>query len=359
MRRDRWAGSRAVPLEEAARRLGVAWDETARRAARRFPLRFPEPYLDLARDGDAEELIRRIGWPEPEEIGPDPEAIDDPVGERHGRPHPFVIRKHQDRALLLLTSRCHFYCRFCFRAGHRADPSDEQLREAIELLAETGGIREVILTGGDPLVLGDERLGEILRELGRVPQLATVRLHTRAPVHDPPRVTPHLVRTLVESSPARLWIALHTTHPRELAAGFLRAVRLLREAGVPLLNQTVLLEGVNAEVGVLAELFGTLYQHGVRPYYLHHPDRIAGTARFRVRIEDGLDIHRQLRVRLPGPAVPQYVLDLPDGTGKVPVDWLQQDGPGRWVYRAPDGDHRYLDIDRPRRESLAPGPRLR
>ncbi len=347
MKDKRWSGSPAVSLADAARAFGTSIDDGTRRAARRFPLRFPPRYVQLARAGDADDPILGIGWPHPEELGPDPDAIADPVGEEGRLEDPLVIRKHPDRVILLVTSRCHFYCRFCFRAGHRREPSVPEIERAIDTIATLDGVREVILSGGDPLVLADETLAAILARLARVPRLSTVRIHTRAPVHDPDRVTNELGKTLSGASPVPPWVVMHASHPRELSPYVDAAIETLRDAGLPLLDQTVLLRGVNADENTLAELFRGLYERGIKPLYLHHPDRVAGTARFRVTVEEGLAIHRALRTVLPGPALPDYVLDLPDGSGKVPVEWLRLVEPGVYRVTHPDGRvSSYRDISR-------------
>ncbi len=336
-RRGIGGGAPAAALADAAARFGVAWDAMARSAARRFPLRFPASYLELAHPGDPDDPIRKIGWPDPEELLFDAEAIADPVGEQRAKPHPLVVRKHHDRALLLLTTRCHFYCRFCFRVASGPDPDLDVIREAVQTLSREPGIREVILSGGDPLVLPDEHLAAVLESLEALPELVVVRLHTRAPVHDPQRITPELVSTLVDAAPKPLWVVVHSTHPRELTPVFERAAGLFLAAGVPLLDQTVLLRGVNADPAILAELFLGLYARRIKPYYLHHPDRVAGSARFRVTLDDGLSIYRALREMIPGPALPEYVLDLPDGSGKVPVESLTRIGPHVWRAVRPGG----------------------
>ena len=341
----RWAGSPAAPLAEVAARLGVPLDAAARAAMRRLPARFPRPYADLFHDGGPADPLRRIAWPDPEETAFDPEAIDDPVGEQPLKSHPFVIRKYRDRALLLVTHRCHFYCRFCFRAGQTVEPKLGEILDAIRSLRGETELREIILSGGDPLVLPDEELARILRACDALPNLRNVRIHTRAPVHDPPRVTSRLVGRMIAASPVPIWFVVHTSHPRELSAGFYRAIGTLQGGGIPVLNQTVLLRGVNDDPATLAELFGALYGAGIKPYYLHHPDRVAGTARFRVSIERGLAIHRALRGQVSGAAIPDYVLDLPDGSGKFPVERLERVRDG--LYRAVHADGRashYFDI---------------
>jgi len=330
------AVSRAVPLDEAARRLGhdaTDW----RSAARAFPVRWPEGYLALA-EGPEGEAIRRMGMPDPAERRADPGDLPDAVGERSLEVAPFVVRKHRDRAILLVTARCHFYCRFCFRrtfpdGGHR-DPTRAQLDGALEYISSETDLREIILSGGDPLVLGDDALSALLARLAAIPHLAKLRVHSRAPVHEPARVTEALARILVTAGrPLRL--VTHFNHPVEMTEASRAAIDRLLAAGVPVLNQSVLLRGVNDDAAILAELMRLLLAARVQPYYLHHPDRVPGNASFRVSIERGLAIFDELRSLAGGTALPAYVIDLPDGSGKIPVASLTRLGPRR--YRAPHG----------------------
>jgi lysine 2,3-aminomutase len=332
MRRDmatghnKMAGSPAVAWRDAARRLGLDDVEPERReAARRFPVRFTEYYLGLAETGGPDDPIRRIGLPEPAEIAPDPASLVDPVGERARSPAPYVVRKHADRAILLVSSRCHVYCRFCFRRtfpdGRHADPDPAALDAAIAYLAGEDDLREVILSGGDPLALQDDELRTIVRRLSALPQLVQLRVHTRAPVHDPARVTPELADALVSGLP--LSLVMHFDHPREITDETRRVAGLLLGRGIPLLNQSVLLRGVNDDPATLEELFRALWRERIKPYYLHHPDRVPGAGSFWLSIERGLEIYRELSRRLGGgPALPAYVIDPPDGSGKVPVETL-------------------------------------
>ena len=325
-----------VPLEEAARRLGHAGTRW-REAARLFPVRWPAGYLELA-EAPGGEAIRRMGVPDEAELEPDPGDLADPVSDRRLRPVPHVVQKHPDRAILLVTGRCNFYCRFCLRR------SGEELAAAIDHLASQRELREVILSGGDPLVLPDGRLRAILGRLGELEQLETVRVHTRAPVHFPERVTTGLVE-LLRASPHPAWLVTHFDHPIELRPQALAALARLADGGLPLLDQSVLLRGVNDCPDVLAALFRGLYRARVRPYYLHHPDRAPGNAAFRVSVARGRSIFSALRERLPGPALPAYVVDLPDGSGKVPVESLVEVAPGRWA-RA-DGTSSFDDVVEP------------
>jgi lysine 2,3-aminomutase len=315
-----------------------------RAAARRLPLRFPAEYLELVRPVAEDDPLRRIAWPDGEELAPDPAAIADPVGESPLKLHRQLIRKYRDRALLVTTARCHFYCRFCFRAGQDHDPSLEELFEAIDLLAEHPEIEELIFSGGDPLVLSDESLFRLLERAASVPSVRRVRIHTRAPVHDPARVTARLAAGLVAHAARPLRVVIHSSHPRELRASVERAIETLQAAGIALANQSVLLAGVNDRVESLVELFGRLSRRGVAPYYLHHPDRVAGTARFRVTIERGLELYRALQAALGRECAPRYVLDLPDGGGKVPVEALQRQSDGSYRIELAGRVHVYADL---------------
>jgi len=326
-------GSPAVSLKEVADKLSGSGDGSTgldperREAARRFPVRWTRYYLDLTDPRDPDDPIRRIAFPEPGELEPYPAELTDPVGERDRSPCPYVVRKHANRAILLVTSRCHVYCRFCFRRsfpdGEHREPSMEALDAAMDYLAGEQDLREVILSGGDPLVLPDEELGRIVARLSAMPQLTHLRLHTRAPVHDPARVTPQLAERLASGLP--LWVVLHFDHPREVTSETRRVVGLLLAAGMPVLNQTVLLKGVNDDAATLEQLFTALIRERVKPYYLHHPDRVPGGGSFYVEVERGLEIYRELRRRVSGgAALPAYVIDLPDGSGKVPVEQYAQ-----------------------------------
>jgi lysine 2,3-aminomutase len=246
--------------------------------------------------------------------------LDDPVGERLVSPVPFVVRKHRDRAVLLVTARCHVYCRFCFRreGGHR-EPSAEELDRALAYLADDPELREVILSGGDPLVLPDKALRRLVARLSSLPHLEGLRIHTRAPVHDPGRVTPGLAAALASGLPAR--VVLHFDHPREITPEARRAVSCFLEAGLPVLNQSVLLAGVNDDVETLEALCRGLDRERIRPYYLHHPDPAPGAGAFYLEPERGLALYRRLERRLAGgPALPRYVIDPPDGSGKILVE---------------------------------------
>jgi lysine 2,3-aminomutase len=293
---------------------------------------------------EAGAAIRRIGMPDPAELLEDAGDLPDPVGEGRVAPRSHVVRKHRDRALLLVTARCHFYCRFCFRRrfpdGGHSDPGRAELAASLDELLADPELRELIFSGGDPLVLDDAALGALVDRVAEAPQVETLRIHTRAPVHFPERVTPELAAVLAAGKPA--WVVVHFSHGVELRPESDAALDLLREAGLGLLNQSVLLRGVNDDPRALAELFRGLYARRVKPYYLHHPDRTPGNAAFRLSIPEGLAMFCELRELVPGPALPTYVIDLPDGSGKVPVESLEALGCRR--FRDPRSGLEFDDI---------------
>ena len=320
-----------------------------------FPVRWPREYRALALSLGPGNPLLRMGSRDPTEALADPEALGDPTGEVPFQPVPFVVRKHRNRAVVLAASRCFFYCRFCFRRGsafaraHR--PGRQDWEEILLWLRRNPEVTEVILTGGDPLTLSNARLKEIAERLAMVPSLQRWRIHTRAPVTFPKRVTEELLNSMASALPLR--IALHVNHPAEVRPAFRGAVQRFREAGIPVLNQTVLLAGVNDDVRVLSDLFRRLAQEGVAPHYLHHPDRAPGNGVFRLSVERGLRLYRGLEEFI-GPsergAIPPYVLDLPNGAGKCRVQSLRPVA----RERAPQGRRlRYRWVRPPGWDSLA------
>jgi len=268
--------------------------------------------------------LARQALPDARELAPDPGDVPDPVGEGPLQPVPWVVQKHGDRALLLVTRRCHLYCRYCFRRDQEGpeEPSAAELAAAIAW-CQGAGLEELILSGGDPLSLRDAQLLDIIDQLrDHVP---TIRIHTRAPITAPARVTAALAAGLAARGP--VWVIVHANHPEELSADVDQALAHLVDAGVPVLNQSVLLAGVNDDAEVLAELSRRLVRRRVFPYYLHHTDPVPGNAGFRVSLAKGLQIHAELARKVSGLALPRYVIDPPDGSGKVPVAaWVEAGG---------------------------------
>lgn len=283
-----------------------------------FPVRVTRSWAD--RVISADDPLGLQVFPHPSELTSDVSDIADPVGEEQRMPVPWVVQKHADRALLLVTRRCHVHCRYCFRRDldGPSDPSTEEMETAVSYLRQSG-VHEVILSGGDPLILRTEKLAEIIDALHSDVRL--IRIHSRAPITFPDRVDDALVAMLQQRQP--VWMVVHINHPDELSDEVCQGLARLVDGGVPVLNQSVLLRGVNDDPEVLISLSRRLLELRVRPYYLHHPDAVPGGGRFRVSLEEGLAIHDALRKRLSGIALPQYVIDPPDGTGKVPVaEWV-------------------------------------
>ncbi|MFN7145050.1 MAG: KamA family radical SAM protein [Myxococcota bacterium] len=284
-------------------------------------MRIPRAYVEGATRPDDPRLLTVL--PDAREGALDAGDRDDPVGDALRSPVPWGVRKHADRVLLLLTKRCHLYCRYCFRRNHRPgeaeDPSPEEWSRLLRWAAESGA-REAILSGGDPLAISDEKLFEAIDTIR--PGVPVVRVHTRAPITYPRRVTDALAEGLAARGP--VWVLVHANHPLELTPDVEAALGRLVDAGIPVLNQAVLLAGVNDDVDVLAALSERLVALRVFPYYLHHPDHAAGNVHFRVDPARGVAIHRALRARTSGIGLPAYVVDLPDGSGKIPVEeWLR------------------------------------
>jgi lysine 2,3-aminomutase len=284
----------------------------------RYPMRIPPYYLDLIEaPGDA---IWRQCVPDPKELAPCTEPAD-PLAEELLSPVPLVVHRYPDRVLLLASGQCAVYCRFCTRKRKVGCPamgvSDERLEAAVDHIARTPQIRDVIVSGGDPLLLEDDCLERLLQRLRAISHVEIIRLGSRVPVTLPARITEELCNLLRRYHP--LYLNTHFNHPRELTPQAAAACARLADAGLPLGNQTVLLRGVNDSPAVMKELVKGLLKMRVRPYYLHHMDLAAGTGHFRTRIETGLDIVAALRGPVSGLAVPHYVIDAPGGKGKIPL----------------------------------------
>lgn len=306
--------------------------------ARRYPLRISPYYLDLIQTpGDA---IWRQCVPDVRELLPCEDGAD-PLDEERLSPVPLVVHRYPDRVLLLASGQCAVYCRFCTRKRKVGCASmgvtQERLDAAIDYIARTAQIRDVILSGGDPLLLEDDRLEHLLKRLRAIPHVEIIRLGSRVPVTLPERITDQLCGMLRRYHP--LYLNTHFNHPRELTLQAFEACRRLADAGLPLGNQTVLLRGVNDTPVIMQQLVKGLLKMRVRPYYLHHMDLAAGTGHFRTRIETGLDIMAALRGPVSGLAVPHYVIDTPGGKGKIPLlpEYLLQLGE-KVLLRTPAGE---------------------
>jgi lysine 2,3-aminomutase len=259
--------------------------------------------------------------PDAAELVTAPHESADPIADEALSPVPGVVHRYPDRALLKPLLACPVYCRFCFRREQVGPDggvlSPAQLAGAYAYIAAHKEIREVILTGGDPLILSPRRLAEILAALAAIEHVEVLRIHTRAPIADPALVTDALAEALDISTP--LFIALHANHARELTPAVCAALAKLQRRGIPILGQTVLLAGVNDSEAALATLFRAMLRARIKPYYLHQLDAAPGTARFHVPVERGREIMRNLRGKISGTALPTYIFDQPAGLGKIPL----------------------------------------
>ena len=314
-----------------------------------FSIALPAGLAALIDPADPDDPIARQFVPDPAELVRTGDELDDPIGDETHSPVRGLVHRYPDRVLLMPTLSCPVYCRYCFRrdrVGRAAGaPDADDLEIAYRYIEDRPEIREAILTGGDPLSLSDARLERVIARLNTIPHLNNIRIHTRVPVALPGRVTDGLIAALQSDIP--VWMALHTNHVRELTDDVAAACDRLTRGGIPLLSQTVLLKGVNDSVDVLTDLMRRLIALKVKPYYLHHPDRARGTAKFRLTLAEGQALVAALRGNISGLCQPTYVVDIPGGHGKAPAQDVTPagDGTGRWNLRDFRGEtHNYADI---------------
>jgi lysine 2,3-aminomutase len=316
--------------------------------AARYAVALTPAVARLATDETADGPIRRQYLPQTFELLTTPEEQADPIGDELHSPVKGLVHRYPDRVLLKLTHTCAVYCRFCFRRevvgpGRGGDLTPAEREAAYAYVAARPQVWEVILTGGDPLVLSARRLRDAMERLGRIDHVKVVRLHSRVPVVDPAAVTAERVAAL-RSFGGATYLAVHANHPRELTQEARAACARLVDAGVPLLSQTVLLKGVNDDPATLEALMRAFVETRIKPYYLHHADLAPGTAPFRTTLEAGQTLVRGLRGRVSGLCQPTYVLDIPGGHGKAPlnpchlhpaVDHVVVEDPGGTRHRYP------------------------
>lgn len=336
------AGAGLIPRDAAVQADAVA---------RRYAVAVPAHLAALIDPHDPADPIARQFLPDARELDAARDDLADPIGDQAFSPVEGITHRYPDRVLLKPVLVCPVYCRFCFRrevVGPEGGVlSDDALARAFRYIEDRPEIWEVILTGGDPLVLSDRRLADIVARLRAIGHVAVIRIHTRVPIADPGRVGTGLAealrgpRAVPESAAKPIYVVIHCNHPRELTQEAVAACARLIDAGIPVLSQTVLLKGVNDNAETLAELMRALVRHRIKPYYLHHPDRAPGTAHFRLSIAEGRDLVRALRGRISGLCQPTYVVDIPGGHGKAPAgeDYFSADLTEVTDYRG--GTHHY------------------
>ncbi|NBT23054.1 KamA family radical SAM protein [bacterium] len=315
--------NRIQTLEQLESRLTLTREERAGTilAGKKLALGITPHFFSLLDRKDPDCPIRRQVVPRIEESNTAADELIDPCGEDSNMPVPGLVHRYPDRALLLVTDRCASYCRYCTRSRVVSGAGEQELTVdldgAFSYLEKHPEVRDVLLSGGDPLLLSDAKLNGILTRLRRIPSLEFVRIGTRIPIFLPQRITPELVAMLKTHHP--LWMSIHSNHPKELTGEVRVALERLADAGIPLGNQSVLLKGVNDRAEILKELFHKLLLCRVRPYYLYQCDLITGSAHLRTTIREGQEILEQLRGHTTGYAVPTYVVDGPGGGGKIPI----------------------------------------
>ncbi len=296
---------------------------TIHELAARYAVALPPDLAALIDKGDPRDPIARQFVPDAAELSAQAGELADPIGDEAHSPVEGIVHRYPDRVLLKLTHVCAVYCRFCFRRemvgpGKAKRLSAAALARALDYIRGERGIWEVILTGGDPLVLSARRLRAVMKELSAVEHVKVVRIHTRMPVAEPKRITAELVRALKAKGKA-VYVAVHVNHARELTKATRAACARLADAGLPLLGQSVLLKGVNDTNAAMADLMYACVESRIKPYYLHHADLAPGTAHLRADVATGQQLMRGLRGRLSGLCQPNYVLDIPGGYGKSPI----------------------------------------
>jgi len=284
-----------------------------------FPLRVPRGFANRMARGDSRDPLLLQVLPTAAESVQSPGYQRDPLGELHAMPAPGLLHKYRGRALLTVTGACAIHCRYCFRRHFPysdANPVNDNLQYSLDYLRQQTDIHEIILSGGDPLTLSDARLQSLTEKLATIPHLHTLRIHTRLPVVLPERVDTGLLAWIDQQS-LRVVIVVHCNHPNEIDPSVMTALQQLRSAGATLLNQAVLLHGVNDDSATLIRLSEALFAAGVLPYYLHQLDKVQGAAHFAVSQEAARDLLAALRASLPGYLVPRLVRDIPGQHSKT------------------------------------------
>lgn len=308
---------------ELLRRLNLAQTlaPLANAASREFALRVPEPYLNRMKPGDPNDPLLRQVLPVGEELEDHPGYVLDPLGEQHANALPGVIHKYHGRLLLIVSGGCAVNCRYCFRRHfpyEQNNPGTAQWQDAIDYIRQDASISEVIFSGGDPLAVNDRRLAWLTREIAAIPHVRRLRVHSRLPVVIPQRVTDTLIEALCGTR-LPVTMVLHCNHANEIDQDLARAIQQMRRSGMTLLNQTVLLRGVNHQLEQLIDLSEALGDQGVIPYYLHVLDRVRGAHHFHVDDADARQLVGRMLTRLPGFLVPRLVREVAGEAAKVPI----------------------------------------
>jgi lysine 2,3-aminomutase len=316
--------------------------------AARYAVAISPALAGMIDPSDPHDPIARQFIPDIAELTTTPDELADPIGDDTHSPVAGIVHRYPDRLLLKLVHVCPVYCRYCFRRemvgpNGRGTLTSQEIAKALDYIREHTEVWEVILTGGEPLLLSARRLRAVMKALAEIPHVKIVRVHTRTPAVAPERITGELIRALKASGKAT-YVVAHINHAREMSGAARAACARLVDAGIPMLSQSVLLRGVNDTAEALEDLLRTLVESRIKPYYLHHGDLAPGTSHLRTSIDEGQQLMRGLRGKLSGIAQPTYVLDIPGGAGKVPIGpaYLRDGSEARWQVEDPKGNlHAY------------------
>lgn len=316
--------------------LNLSTDEEAAftKGGYNLPFAITPYYLSLMNPADANDPLRKTVIPQLAEFEATPQEVDDPCGEDGDMVVPGLVHRYPDRVLFLVNETCSVYCRYCTRSRLVGSGEHEVDNEAaFEYLEAHPEVRDVLISGGDPLVMDDARLERIISRLRSIPSIKVLRMGTKVPTVMPQRITPAFVNMLKRYAP--LYMSIHFTHPNEITPEVEEACNRLADAGIVTFSQTVLLKGVNDDKHVMRQLMQQILELRVRPYYIYQCDPVKGTSHFRTPVAKGMEIMEHLRGHITGYAVPTYVIDGPGGGGKIPVNpnYIQASGEGRWQLR--------------------------
>lgn len=312
--------------------------------ANRYAIAISPHVLKLSKNSEG---IAKQFIPTSAELNVDPRELFDPIGDKANSPLKGLIHRYPDRVLLQPVTVCPVYCRFCFRREivGKGTPAltAKELQDCYAYIANKPEIWEVILSGGDPLILKPKQITNIITNLDQIPNVEIIRIHTRVPMVDPKRINVEMLAALTKRKP--IYMALHINHPDEFSAEAIAAVNLLADNGIVLLGQSVLLKDINDNITVLGKLMRTMVKHRIKPYYLHHADLAKGSAHFRTTIAKGQELIAQLRGAYSGLCQPEYVLDIPGGFGKSPIGptYLCKHGSAYQVKDFNGCEHSYTD----------------
>jgi len=312
-----------------------------------FSVSLTPQMVDLVAKENAEGPLTKQFIPQPQELMILDNELSDPIGDNAHNVQEGIIHRYPDRCLLMPVNVCPVYCRFCFRrekvGSNSKKLSSEALKKAINYIADHPEIWEVIITGGDPLILNPKQLANIILSLNKIQHLEVIRIHTRIPIVDSKRITDEMLNALKVDK--ALYIALHANHPSELTPQAVEACAKIVDAGIPMLSQTVLLKGINNNIETLSQLMRAFVKNRIKPYYIHHPDLARGTSHFRVSIQEGQALIKALRGRYSGLCQPTYVLEIPGGYGKIPINdhFITPKGKGYCMEDYQGRYHEYAD----------------